>query len=475
MTKSRTLNGLFWSFSDNFLQQLINFIVGIILARLLLPEEFGILGIITVFISISNVFVDGGLSDALINKKDVSQEDYSTVFWVNVAIGIFCFILFYFTAPLIALFFQLETLIYPIRITALSLIFFSLSSIQRTIYTKRLDFKTITKVSLISVLVSGVVAIYMAYTGFGILSLVYRIVIGQILTVILFYLFSSWRPLLIFNVDSFKGMVSYGINLFFSKLLNTTYNNFYYFIIGKWFSPAILGYYTRADTFKNITSINVINTITRVSFASLSAMEKEKQLIGFKEFLLGTFFIISFLMAILFCCADPIILILLGDKWYPSIEYLKIISFSGLFLPIYFMNLNFLAVIKKTKYYIISELVTKITIIPITILGVILGIKVLLWMIVFHSFFSYLFICYQIERASGYKVISQIKMLSKMFFTYIFAILIVYLCQHFYDFNIYVNLFITLGIIVLIFFIGYLVSKKEFSYLISILKNNLKK
>lgn len=473
--KSKTINGLFWSFSDNLLQQLINFIVGIILARLLLPEEFGLLGIVTIFISLSNVFVDGGLSDALINKQNVTQEDYSTIFWINMVIGIFCFGLLSLLAPFIAVFFHQEKLVELIRITALSLIFFSLSSIQRTMHVKKIDFKTITLVSLISVLISGAISIYMAFNGFGILSLVYRIVIGQILTVLLFYIISPWRPLFVFNTKSFQEMFGYGINLFFSKLLNTLYNNFYYFIIGKWFSPIVLGYYTRADSFKNITSINISNTITRVSFASLSAMEKEKQLIGFKEFLLGTIFITTFLMAILFCCADSIIIILLGDKWFPTIEYLKIISLSGLFLPAYFMNLNFLAVIRKTKYYLTSELITKIAIIPITILGIIYGIKVLLWLIVLHSVFSYLFISYQVQRASNYRMLSQLMMFCRLLIIFISTAIIVNLVQTVYELNVYINMLLGTGIVFMVFFLGYIVFKKDFAYLMIILKDNFKK
>ena len=190
-TNKKSQNAFLWSFLDNILQQIVNFSVGIILARLLSPSDFGLIGIISVFIALSNTFVDSGLSDALIHKKNVKNEDYYTIFWANVALGGCTYIILFFVAPYLALFFERNELTLLIRITALSVIFMSLSSIQRTIFTKRINFKIITIVSIVAVFISGLVAVLMALNGYGVMSLVIRMVLGQFITLLVFYLMSS--------------------------------------------------------------------------------------------------------------------------------------------------------------------------------------------------------------------------------------------------------------------------------------------
>lgn len=423
MAKSKTVTGLFWSFTDNFSQQLINFIVGIILARILLPEEFGVVGIVLGFIALSNVFVDAGLSDALINRAETRTDDYHTVFWANITIGVvFCAFLF-LIAPTIAHFFGQVELKSLIRIGSFSVIISSLSSVQRAIYTKKIDFKPITLISLVSATISGTIAIIMALRGWGAISLIIRQLIGQAATTIMFYILSSWRPQLRFNSVAFKEMFSYGINIFFSKLVNTLYNYFNYFVIGKWFSPTQLGYYTRADTFKSLASTNLSNIVNKVSFATLSAKDKiDSQTKSFVLFFKGTGLLTSFLMAILFSCAEPIITLLLGNNWIQSIEYLKLLTFSGMFIPIYMLNLNFLGAIREIKKYFYTELITKSALIPFSIMGLFLGMKWFLWLIAIHALLSYIFAAYRVSKVSNLTLFKQLKEVVIIIVPFILAI-----------------------------------------------------
>jgi teichuronic acid exporter len=452
---NKTFNGLFWSFTDNFLQQIVNFIVGIVLARILLPEEFGLLGIISVFIAVSNTFINSGLSDALINKKETNENDYNTVFWANVFSGVFIYLLLFIAAPYISLFFNQDSLTSLIRITAISIIIVSFSSIQRTLLTKEINFKTITIVSTLSVTISGIVALYMATHGYGILSLVVRIVLGQFVTFLLFWTLNKWRPKFIFDPNSFKELYKYGANLLLSRLMNSLYDNLYYFVIGKYFSPANLGYYSRADTFKNLASNNIINTVQRVSFSTLSAKTDDKeQMELFKKFLSGTFFITSFFMTILFVCSNEIILILIGIKWVNSIMYLKILSISGLFIPLYALNINFLAVKNRTQLYFKIELFTKLFAIPIIILGIYFGISAMLIALSIASFLAYLISFYFTKTVTAYPFQSQLKLLISGLLLFILSGLLAYGIAFFEINNLYLKLLTNTILICFVYLIG---------------------
>jgi teichuronic acid exporter len=452
---NKTFNGLFWSFTDNFLQQIVNFIVGIVLARILLPEEFGLLGIISVFIAVSNTFINSGLSDALINKKDTSEKDYSTVFWANIVLGIIIYSLLFIAAPYISLFFNQDSLTSLIRITAISIIIVSFSSIQRTLLTKEINFKTITIVSTLSVTISGIVALYMATHGYGILSLVVRMVLGQFVTFLLFWTLNKWRPKFIFDPNSFKDLYKYGANLLLSRLMNSLYDNLYYFVIGKYFSPANLGYYSRADTFKNLASNNIINTVQRVSFSTLSAKTDDKeQMELFKKFLSGTFFITSFFMTLLFICSNEIILILIGSKWINSIMYLKILSISGLFIPLYALNINFLAVKNRTKLYFKIELFTKLFAIPTIIIGIYFGISAMLIALSIASFLAYLISFYFTKTVTAYPFQSQLKLLISGLLLFILSGLLAYGIAFFEINNLYLKLLTNTILICFVYLIG---------------------
>lgn len=448
--KGKSFLDLFWSFSDNILQQVINFVVGIILARILLPEEFGLIGIITVFIAISIVFVDGGFSAALINKKEVTDVDYNTVFYTNISISCFVYLIIFLSADWIAAFFKIQQIADLLRILGINILLISLSSIHRTIIVRNLNFKIITFVSIVAVSISAVCAIYMAYHGYGVYSLVFRVLIGEVVTIILFWYVNKWRPSFLFSTESFKSMFSYGINLFLSNLLNTLNTNIYYIVIGKFFSASQLGYFTRATAFRDLSSTNISNTIKRVSFSTLSKIfDKKEQIRKFNFFVNITFLSTCFSMLLLFFGAKEIILILLDEKWLPSVEILKIMSISGVFLALYNQNLDYLAVLGKTKRYLTIEIFGKFLVIPIIFVGIVYGFKIFLFALVVQNLLMFLIVLFQLNFIESGFFSKQIKLILE--FAIMFFILFI-IDQYYPVFflNMYVTLMIKFSIVLLL-------------------------
>lgn len=415
--KQRTISGLAWSFIDNFSNLGIQFIVGIILARILLPKEFGILGLITVFIAVSSTFIDSGFSNSLIRKKDCTQQDYSTVFYFNIAVSVFFYILLFALADPISIFFKEPQLVNIIRVVGLSLIISSISLIQRTILTKRVDFKLQTKISVISSILSGVFGIYLAYQGFGVWSLVWRNITAVSLTSTLLWKWNRWFPVFIFNFSLFKEHLKYGSKLLVSGLINTLYNNFYYLIIAKLFSASELGYYTRSEQFSNLPSSNITSVIQRVSFPVLSQLQNEPQQLknGYKKLIKNIMYITFVLMIGLAAVAKPLILTLIGAKWTTSILYLQLLCFSTMLYPLHALNLNMLNVKGRSDLFLKIEIIKKSIAIPIILISVFWGIKTMLIGFIFLSVVSYFLNAYWSGMLIGYSIKEQISDIANSF------------------------------------------------------------
>ena len=408
--KQKTISGLIWSFIDNFSKIGIEFIIGIILARILSPKEFGLIGMITVFIAISQAFIDSGFSNSLIRKKDCNQKDYSTVFYFNLVVGVVFYILLYFLAIPISNFFKEPKLIDIIRVLGVVLIISSLSLIQKAILTKRVDFKLQTKISIISSVISGIIAIYMAYSGYGVWSLVWKTIFAALLTTVLLWFWNSWYPLLIFNIKTFKVHFTYGYKLLLTSLINTLYINVYYVIIGKYYSPIDLGFYTRAQQFSNFPSSNITNVISRVSFPILSQLqnEPEKLKIGYQKLIKSTMFMSFVLMIGMAAVAKPLVLTLIGAKWAISISYLQILCFSAMLYPLHALNLNILYAKGRSDLALKIEIIKKLMIIPIVLVALSMGIKAMLFGLIVASVLAYLINGFYSGKLINYSIKEQI-------------------------------------------------------------------
>ena len=273
--KEKTLTGLKWSFIDNFAGQAITFSSGIFLARLLSPKEFGLMGMITVFIAISQTFVDSGFIQSLIRKQDVTHKDYSTVFFFNIAVGAFFYILLFIFSGSISVYFEEPQLKIMVKVLGVCILFNSLNVVQVSILIKRLDFKLQAKINAISGILSGLIGLTLAYLGFGVWSLIWRMVAATFLITYMHWFFNKWKPSLIFSKQSFNELFGFGSKLLLVGLIDTIYRNIYYLVIGKYFSATELGYYTRADQFKDLPSQNINNVISKVTYPVLSTLQSD--------------------------------------------------------------------------------------------------------------------------------------------------------------------------------------------------------
>jgi len=408
--KNKTISALSWSFTDSFVNQGFQFIVGIILARLLTPTEFGLIGIITVFLAISNVFIDSGISDALIRKKNTDKADLSTAFYFNVGVAILLFLILFFSAPFISNFFSEPDLTSLVRVLSLNLILTSFAAIHRTILIKNLNFKLQTKISLSAAFVAGIAAIGFAYYGFGVWSLVIRSLLYSLITTTLFWVWHKWYPAISFSIRAFKEMFGFGYKLFFSRIIDTIYMNIYNLVIGKFFSAADLGFYTRADQLKNLIVINLTITTQKVTYPVLSQIQDDNVRLkrAYKRIIKTTMFVTFYLMIILAVVADPLIITLIGNKWLPSVQYLQLLCAVGILFPLHAINLNMLNVKGRSDLFLKLEIIKKFLAVPAIIIGIFYGIKIMIIGIILNSVFAYFLNSYYSGRMLGYPVKEQI-------------------------------------------------------------------
>ena len=409
--KEKTISGLTWSFIDNFSRQGITFVVGIILARLLSPREFGLIGMTAIFIAISQSFIDSGFTQALIRKKDCTQTDYSTVFYFNILVGIIFYLILFFSSGAISRFFNEPQLKTIIQVLGTGLIINAFTIIQRARLTKRIDFKLQTKVSVIAVICSGIIGIVMAYMGYGVWSLVTRTLLGFALTSLLLWIWNRWKPSLKFSMDSFREMFSFGSKLLASGLIDTAYRNIYLLVIGKYFSASDLGFYTRADHFKKLPSQNITGVIQRVSYPVLSTIQDDIPRLkrAYRKLIKSTMFITFIAMLGLAAVAEPLIVTLIGEQWMPSVVYLQLLCFAGMLHPLHAINLNMLNVQGRSDLFLKLEIIKKIMAVPVIIVGILYGIKIMILGMVLNSLIAYFLNSYYSGRHIGYSTINQIK------------------------------------------------------------------
>lgn len=389
--RQRTISGITWSIIDNGYTQVITFVVGIILARLLEPSEFGLVAMIAIFVAIAHSFVDSGFSQALIRKNDCGDKDYNTVFYFNIFVSVLFYFILFFTAGLISSFFKNKSLIDIVRVLGLVVILNSFGIVHSARLTKEIDIKTQAKIAAVSNTLSGIVAIYLAFVGFGVWSLVWRSILNNSIRVSLLWLWHKWRPRLMFSIESFRELFGFGSKLLASGLLDTIFQNLYYVVIGRYFSPDQLGYYTRASTFANLPSSNITAVIQRVSYPVLAKIQDNPVTLkaGYKNLIKNTMFVTFVLMLVLAAIARPLIVTLIGEKWSQSVVYLQLLCFSMMLYPLHALNLNILVVKGRSDLFLKLEVIKKILMIPVLWLGVVWGIIPMLIGIIMHSVVEY--------------------------------------------------------------------------------------
>jgi len=410
--KSKTMTGMLWSFIDFVSNYGIQFIIQVILARLLLPEHFGVIGMILVFVAISNSIVDSGFSQALIRDQQTTQEDYSTVFHFNLFIAVVMYGVLFFSAQAISVFFSEPQLIEIIRILSLVLIINSLGIIQKVILIKNVDFKTITKVSIIAATTSGTITITFAMLGYGVWSLVINIISMQFTQTLFLWIFNKWIPSMTFKVQSFKKFFVFGYKLLLSGLIDTFYNNIYYLIIGRFYFASQLGYYTNAVKFRDLASQSIAASVQRVSYPVLSSIqEDEKRLKSSVRKIIKTSAFINFpLMVGLAAIANPLFNLLLGDKWMPSVLYFQLLCLAGMLYPLHAINLNILQVKGRSDLFLLLEIIKKTALSFLIAMSLVfeLGILGLIGAAVLNSYISLFINTYYSAKEISYSAKEQL-------------------------------------------------------------------
>jgi O-antigen/teichoic acid export membrane protein len=358
----KTLKGTFWSFAERFTAQGIHFLVMIVIARLLSPKEFGLIGMLVIFLAVAQSLIDSGFSQALIRKQNRTDVDKNTVFYFNIVVSVILYLLFYLISPWVASFYEEPHLSEIMRVICLVVVIDSFAVVQRANYVVAIDFKTQTKATLIAAVVSGIIGIYLAYHGFGVWALVYQQISSSAMNVIVLWAFSHWYPRLIYSWKSFKDLFGFGSKLMLSGLIDTLYRNIYQLVIGKVFSAESLGYYTNAHKFSDLPSSNLTTVLQRVTYPVLCTIQNEddRLAIAYRKFLRLSAFIIFPLMCGLGALANPLIDTVLGAEWHFAAVLLVPLCFQMMWYPIHSINLNLLQVKGRSDLFLKLEIIKKI-------------------------------------------------------------------------------------------------------------------
>lgn len=360
--KSKATKGIIWSSIERFSTQGIQFFIMIIMARLLTPKDYGLIGMVAIFLAVSQSLIDSGFSQALIRKRNRTEIDNSTVFYFNIIVSSILYIILYIVAPFVAEFYNQPELTNVMRVICLGVILNSLAVVQRALLTVKIDFRTQAKASLSAAIFSGCLGILLAYKNFGVWALVIQQLVNLFSNTLLLWILSSWRPKTVFSWHSFKELFTFGSKLLISGLIDTLYRNIYPIVIGKLFNASNLGYYTRAHQFSEFPSSNITGVIQRVTYPVLCGIQDDMKRLEtiYRKFLKLSAFIIFPLMIGLSAIARPFVNIILGIQWAFCGELLQILCFSMMWFPIHAINLNLLQVRGRSDLFLRLEIIKKL-------------------------------------------------------------------------------------------------------------------
>ncbi|MDG2431171.1 lipopolysaccharide biosynthesis protein, partial [Flavobacterium sp.] len=409
--KSAAAKGILWTALDKFASQIGQFIVGVVLARLLMPEDFGLIGMLAIFIALSQTVIESGLNMGLIQSQERKAIDFSTTFVFNLVISTFFYILLFFTAPYIAAFFRQPQLIDLTRILGLSLFINAFAIVQRTILTIDLDFKSIAKSNVVGVVFGGLFGVIMALNGFGVWSLVVQMIVSSIATSAALWSYGNWKLSFLFSTDSFRTLFGYGSKLLLASLYAQTLNNIYNICIGRFYPSTALGYYTRAKTFADVSAGTIGTILQQTTFPIFTLIQTDrKRLVSvYSRMIKMAAFCTIPLMTFIALLAKPIVILLLTDKWVALIPLLQWMVFARVLLPMSAINMNVLNAIGRSDLYLKVDLCK----LPMTVIALVitipLGVKAMIIGHVMTSAISFIINAYLPGKLFGYGAIKQFK------------------------------------------------------------------
>ena len=415
--KQKTIKGASWSFVEQILTRGVNFVIGIILARLLSPTDYGLVGMLGIFIAISQLFIDGGLTSALIRTKDASDRDFSTVYIINLTLSFVFYAILYFCAPLVADFYDQPLLKPLMRVIALILIISSVASIHGTLLTIRVDFKTKSYISIAAALLSGVTGIICAYRGMGVWALVAQTLSSAIVMTVMTLALVRWMPKLVFSKESFRRLFSYSSKLLAASFISVVYDNAYPMVIGKRFTAADVGQYTRAGQFPGVANNTITSALNRVAFPVLSQIQddNERLLSVYEKYIQLSCFMIFPVLLWLCGCARPLVSFLLTDKWLACVPLMQILCFSLITNGITTINLNLLYVKGRSDLVLRLEIIKKTIAFIILFVSMFFGLEAMCFGQVLYSFIALSLNTIYTKKILGYGLFRQVRVVFPYF------------------------------------------------------------
>lgn len=410
--KNKAVHSLGWSFVDNIVNQGLRFLIGLVLARLVTPHEYGLVGLALIFVTLFESLVDGGFSSALIQKKDAREEDYSTAFFINLLVSTLLYVTIFLLSPFFSSFFNNEEEVLPlVRVLALLLVIDAFMLVPKARLTKNLELKILTKISCLASLVAGVVGIIMAFMGYGAWALV-----GQMLTrhgcnSFCILAVSEKSPLGKWSKESFNSLFSFGSKLLISDIINSIYNQLYRIVIGKFYSASTLGQFTRAMQFSELFSVMLSQVIQKVSFPSFAKVqnEEERMVRAVRLLVRYTSFMDLTCMLSLAAISKSMVLVLIGEKWLESIPYLQLLCLNMLFLPLHGINTDIIKAKGRSDIFLKLEIVKKCLLVLPVLTGIFYNIYWMLIVNIVVEFLCFFLNSYFSSRLIEYSVMEQIK------------------------------------------------------------------
>lgn len=411
------MSGFKWNALGQFSTYAIQFVLGIVIARLLGPADYGVIGMLAIFMAIAQSFVNSGFGNALIRKKDRTEVDCSTAFYFNVAVAVLLYGVLFLSAPTIAAFYNTPLLTDVVRVYSLTLIISSLGIVPRALRSVAVDFKTQAYASVISVIVSGLVGLYLAYSGYGVWALVWQAIISSFVGVVVIWVLARWRPLLVYSWGSFRSMFSYGSRLLASGLLHTVYTHASSILIGKFYTPAELGNYDRGNSIASLPSLRLSDVFHSVTFPILSKLQDDDERLKnvYHKYVAMTSLVIFFIMTLLAVVARPLVLLLLTEKWLGAVPFLQVFCFAYMFDSICRLNNNMLFVKGWSGMFLKLEIIKKAIVTPFFLLAIPYGPLVICYVAVLHTVVDITCSTYCLKKFLGIEL-RQYASVAKYFF-----------------------------------------------------------
>lgn len=473
MTKRNVFSNLIWRFSERICAELVSFVVTMIIARILDPSVYGLTALVTVFISILGVFINGGFGTALVQKKAADELDFSSVFWFNIVMCSSLYIVMFLAAPYIALFYRIPELVNVVRVMSLTLIISGVKSIQIAYVSKTMQFKKFFFATLGGTIGAGVVGIVMALKGFGVWALIVQSLFNNTVDTVILWLTVNWRPKYIFSFERMVRLFSFGWKMLVSSLLDTVYNNIRSLIIGKKYTTADLAQYNRGRSWPDLLVSNINSSIDSVLFPTLSAEQDDRTRVRelTRRAIKTSSFILMPMMVGLAVCAEPLVRLLLTEKWLPSVFFMRIFCFTYAFYPVHTANLTAIKAMGRSDLFLRLEIIKKI--VGLIALGatMFISVKAMALSLLVTSVLSQMINSWPNKKLLEYRYADQLKdMLPQICLSGVMGF-IVYQVGLF-DLNDWLTLFVQVPLGMFIYIIGSkMLHIDSFEYVLEILKN----